>query len=302
MLFTNRLQLNSKRKSLAFGALLLGATCIGVAPLLVRSSEVGPSATAFWRILIALPLVGFAARLGGASPVRGLPWKLLAIAGVCFCGDLSLWHWSLQYTTVANSTLMTNLAPLFVIVGARIWFHEKPSAWLYGGLAICLLGAGLLVGKSIQLGSRFLIGDGLAVSAALFYSGYLLAVKQLRRSISTSWIMWGTGIFSTGSLLVVGLLANEKMIPATAHGWKIVLLMAIICHIGGQGLIAYSLAHLPASFSSVSLLWQPVVAAALAWWFLNEKLGAVQIVGGIIVLAGLGVAAVDNQKVRPIAE
>jgi drug/metabolite transporter (DMT)-like permease len=64
-----------------------------------------------------------------------------------------------------------------------------------------------------------------------------------------------------------------------------------VSHVGGQTLIAFALGHLPASFSSVSLLWQPVVAALLAWGLLREPLTWLQGVGGAITLAGIGVAS-----------
>ena len=61
-------------------------------------------------------------------------------------------------------------------------------------------------------------------------------------------------------------------------------------HAAGQGLIAYALAHLPAAFSSVGLLLQPVVAALFAWLLLAEPLAALQVAGGLIVLAGIYLA------------
>ncbi len=56
-------------------------------------------------------------------------------------------------------------------------------------------------------------------------------------------------------------------------------------------MIAYALGHLPASFSSVSLLWQPVVAAWLAWLLLQEPLTWLQGMGGLVTLTGIGVAS-----------
>ena len=57
-----------------------------------------------------------------------------------------------------------------------------------------------------------------------------------------------------------------------------------------QGLIAYALAHLPAAFSSVSLLLQPVMAAIFAWLLLAEPLSPLQFAGGAVVLAGIYLA------------
>jgi drug/metabolite transporter (DMT)-like permease len=66
--------------------------------------------------------------------------------------------------------------------------------------------------------------------------------------------------------------------------------LALISHAAGQGLIAYALAHLPAAFSSVSLLFQPVMAALFAWAVLAEPLAPLQIAGGMVVLLGIYLA------------
>jgi drug/metabolite transporter (DMT)-like permease len=66
--------------------------------------------------------------------------------------------------------------------------------------------------------------------------------------------------------------------------------LALISHAAGQGLIAYALAHLPAAFSSVSLLFQPVMAALFAWLLLGEGMVPLQLLGGLIVLAGIYLA------------
>jgi drug/metabolite transporter (DMT)-like permease len=80
------------------------------------------------------------------------------------------------------------------------------------------------------------------------------------------------------------------MLPVSAFGWWMLVGLALISHAAGQGLIAYALAHLPAAFSSVSLLSQPVMAALLAWVLLSEGLMPLQILGGLIVLAGIYLA------------
>jgi drug/metabolite transporter (DMT)-like permease len=80
------------------------------------------------------------------------------------------------------------------------------------------------------------------------------------------------------------------MLPQSARGWIILAGLAWVSHAAGQGLIAYALAHLPAAFSSVSLLFQPVMAAIFAWLLLSEPLSPLQIAGGAIVLAGIYLA------------
>jgi len=279
----------------ALPALVAGAVGIGFAPILVRFSQVGPSATAAFRILIALPLLWiFVALERRRHPEtvqpRGPDLKWLAIAGLFFTGDLAMWHWSLQITTVANSTLLTNFAPVFVTAGACWFLGEKITGLFVVGLLLAIGGAALLVMQSVQLDQRHVWGDLLAVVTAAVYSGYLLSVKGLRRRFSTITIMAWSGLVSCSALFLVAWLSRERMLPLDARGWKVLVALALVSHVGGQTLIAFALGHLPASFSSVTLLLQPVIAAILAVPFLNERLGHWQILGGAITLAGIGLA------------
>ncbi len=81
------------------------------------------------------------------------------------------------------------------------------------------------------------------------------------------------------------------MLPPTAlSAGPCVFGLAFVSHAGGQVAITYALAYLPAAFSSLTLLLQPVVAAILAWVLLSEPIGPMQAIGGIVVLAGILVA------------
>ncbi len=282
---------------LAFAAVFAGATAIGFAPLFVRLSEVGPSTTAAYRVLLALPFLWVWWRLEqrGANPSRqpasAREFGGLAVAGLFFVADLALWHWSLHLTTVTNSTLLTNLAPVFVTVAAWWFLHERLTPMFLLGMTLALAGAVMLVGRSFQVERQHLWGDALSVFTALFYAGYLLSVKLLRRRYSIATIMAWSGLVSGPCFALVGWLSGEKLLPASAHGWLMLAALALICHVAGQCLIGYGLGHLPASFSAVSLLWQPVVAAALAWAVLGEGLGLLQVAGGIVILLGIATAS-----------
>ena len=120
---------------------------------------------------------------------------LLGLAGVLFAGDLALWHWSIGFTSVANSTLLVNLAPIFVALGGRLLFGERFAYTFLVGMAVALAGTLLLVGGDLGLGLRQLLGDTLAVLAALFYAGYILSVSRLRSTLSTAAVMtYGCGV------------------------------------------------------------------------------------------------------------
>jgi drug/metabolite transporter (DMT)-like permease len=279
----------------ALGALLLGATCIALSPIFVRVSEAGPTATAFWRVALAVPvlwvlLLSSKSKGGRARRYAGR-WPLLLAAGFFFAGDLAFWHTSIKLTSVANSTLLANLASIFVTLAAWLFLRQRPGGRFLAGLAAALFGVALLVRASLQFSATGLLGDALGVVTAMFYAGYLLTVKALRdRGETTLHLMAVTSTITALLLFPAALASGEQMLPATAQGWWILLGLALVSHAAGQGLIAYALAHLPAAFSSVSLLFQPVMAAVFAWLLLAEPLAPLQVLGGAIVLAGIYLA------------
>jgi drug/metabolite transporter (DMT)-like permease len=281
------------RGGVALAALFAGATCIALSPIWVRVAEVGPTASAFWRVALAVPLLWALMPLAprpGPAAAHGQR-KLLALAGLAFAGDLAFWHWSIKFTSVANSTLLANLASIFVTLAAWLLWRQRPSALFLVGLASALAGVAMLVRTSLEFSPTGLLGDALGVVTAMFYAWYLLSVKGIRdRGASTLRLMAVTTTVTAAILFPVALASGEALLPETAMGWIKLLGLAWISHSAGQGLIAYALAHLPAAFSSVSLLFQPVMAAVFAWLLLGEPLVALQVAGGVVVLIGIYLA------------
>nr|WP_244435466.1 DMT family transporter [Methylobacterium sp. B34] len=142
----------------------------------------------------------------------------------------------------------------------------------------------------MRLSADHLFGDALGLLTAIFYAGYILSVGHLRGEFSTATIMTWSGAITAAVLLPLSLHDGEAMLPAGPSGWAALVGLALFSHAGGQSLIAYALAHLPASFSSVSLLMQPAAAAILAWILLNEPLGRWQAVGAAVILGGILIA------------
>jgi len=284
-----------KTSRLAFISLILGAVFIGLSPILVRLSEVEPVTTAFYRVFLGLPLMlvwmaGFSRRsVKPNSPPRRSELLWLILPGVFFAGDLAFWHWSITLTTVANATLFANFAPIYVAIAAAVLFHERFSRRFIVALIVAITGAVILIGTSAGLSRDHITGDLLGMITAVFYAAYLVTVGRLRARYPTSKIMFWSSLSASFVLLPLAWLSGMSL-PQSLSGWSVLVTLAWISHLGGQGLIAYALAHLSAAFSSVSLLTQPVVSALLAWVLFGESLGPLQMTGGVIVLAGIYLA------------
>lgn len=274
-------------------ALFCGAMFIALSPIWVRVSDVGPTASAFWRVALAVPLLWilFAFGANRRKTLDKMHFVPLLAAGLAFAGDLAFWHWSIKYTSVANATLLANLASIFVTLAAWLLWRQRPRGLFVAGLAAALAGVVVLVRASLEFSATALLGDALGVVTALFYAWYLMAVKGLRdRGAATLQLMAVTTSATAAILLPVAIASGEALLPQSARGWLTLLGLAWISHSAGQGLIAHALAHLPAAFSAVGLLLQPVIAAGFAWLLLAEPLSPLQCAGAGVVLAGIYLA------------
>lgn len=285
---------------LALAALAVGIVGVGFAPVFMRLSELGPNATALYRVAFALPFLLLWLSLERRPARNGPPkeprrigrsdWLILALSGVFWSGDLVFWHWSITLTNVANSTFLACSSPIFVIVGARLIFGEQISRGFLAGFALTLIGGAALMGSSLAFGGGDLLGDMFGIVTAFFFGSYLLTIKHLRGNLPTGAIMFWSGVFSLPGLLLAALLTGEGFVAESLFGWSMIIGLALLAHVLGQGLAAYALAHLPASFASVAFLGEPVVAAILGWVILAEALGPLQAAGCVIILAGVWLA------------
>jgi drug/metabolite transporter (DMT)-like permease len=279
----------------AFFALLLGGTAIGFAGIFMRLSDVNPLASAFWRMALAAPFLwawAFAVRKQDeASGKRTDFTRALTLAGIYFAADMGIWHLSLHYTTVSNATLLSNFAPIFIALWLWVAYRMRFARIFIVGLVIALAGAVMLVGPNAAgnagSGDTKLMGDALGLASAVFYAAYQLVIKDARNQYSTARLMaWSTTVTAI-ALLPFALTAPGAFLPLHAAGWLPLLALALLAQIGGQTVIAYASAHLPASLSSVSLLIQPLTATIAAWIIFNEVIGPLQMAGGALLLWGI---------------
>jgi drug/metabolite transporter (DMT)-like permease len=280
---------------LALWALFLGAVLISFSGIFVKLSELGPTATGFHRMFLALPvfwlwMAGEARASRTSLPARLDDWWLLAFCGLALAADLVVWHWSLHMTSVANATLLGNTAPIFVTLAGWLLFGQRFSPLFLLGLALGILGAVLLVGVSFDKGERPFLGDLLGIMAGAFYAAYLMLVGRLRGRLSTATVMGVSGVVTCIALLPVAYFSGEGLTPHSLQGWAMLFGLAWLSQVAGQSAITWSLAHLPTAFGALSLLVNPVAAALFAWLLLAERIEPLQGLGGVIVLGSIFLA------------
>lgn len=289
---------------------MLSAICavsfVGLSPIFVRISEIGPISTAFYRFFLALPLLWSwmifdnLKSVQPRSPRTARDYFLLLSCGVFIALDIAFWHWSLLKTSVVNSTLINNLTSIFVALSAWLFLKEKMGSSMIIGIIMSVFGALVLVGSDIKGGNPNLFGDLLALISAFFYTAYILTVKELRHHFNAPTIMAWSGMSSMYILAGIAFVSGDSFFPTTGMGWMTLLGLAIIVHIAGQGLLTYSIGHLSATFSSVALMFAPIVSTLSAWILFGEALTLYKMIGGAIVLLGIFIARRDEKSIKKL--
>jgi drug/metabolite transporter (DMT)-like permease len=287
----------------AFAALCLGAVAMGISPIFVRfasasmdgaPADVGPFASAFWRVSLCLPLLYAWMRIEERKAPAHAPRvrfsKAAILAGLVFTGDLLVWHLAILKTTVANATFFATMAPLVVVLVVWLVLRQKVSRGTFIGLGLCLLGGAALIGQSLQADPARLTGDLYGLATAFFFGLYFIAGSKARKTAGAARVTFEASLITAALLLVVALLFDRRIVPQTWHGAAALFAMSYVSHAGGQGLLSIALGSLPPVFSSLVIFLEAVAAAVFGWMILGEPLTLVQSLGGALILLGIWAA------------
>lgn len=287
---------------LPIAAMVVASVAIGGSPTFVRLADVGPTASAFWRVGGALPLLFLWAvvesRGAGRMAVFAFD-KPTLLAGILFAIDLILWHLAITRTAVANASFLALIMPIWVLIGGWIFLGERAAPRVIAGILVAFAGAAAFVGNSYSFALDRVGGDLLAIATSIFFAGYYLAVRAARRRMGAGRVVFMSSLTAAIILLPVALAAGETILPGSLGGLGAVLGLAFISHFAGQGLTTFALGHLPAAFASLVTYLGAIAGVVIAWLVLGEAISGLQVLGGILVVAGIVLAT--PRRARPEA-
>lgn len=272
----------------------MGSTLLGTSAIFVRLSDLGPLATGFYRMLFALPFLVVWMVLERGQRNNSLHTSFTktdvlayVLAGLFFALDLALWNWSIDRTTIVNSTLFNNTAAFYVPFIMWIIFKEKPSLAILVAALIGFIGCSLLVGENFTISLNSVFGDMVALLSGLMVALYIISIKHISGHGSTGFLMFWTGIICTLFLALFGYISGEFFWPLTAKDFVSTFGQAVLVHALGQGLIAFSLVNIQASYAAIILFLAPVTGAVLGWLFYDETLSLLKIIGMLLIMASI---------------
>ncbi len=269
---------------------LLGVVSVSVSPLLSKAAEAPANIIAFNRMLFALGLMfllkprTFVKDLGNVSRKdRWISW----CSGIFLAFHFYAWIASLQYTNIANSTVLVSMHPPILLVVSYLLFREVPGRKQLFAVGLTLLGTVALAYRDLGMAKDSLFGDGLALAGAGFMVGYLLLGRSARERLTNDQYTLHTYLSCMLTLLVISLTLGTPLFSYGLREYGIFLLLAIFPTLLGHSIFNWALAYVSPTYISVSVLGEPVLASILALLFFAEPIGLNQLVGGTGILLGI---------------
>jgi drug/metabolite transporter (DMT)-like permease len=276
-------------RGLALLAVAFTVLTWGVSNVVVKVASTNGLVTSFYRLWLAVPLLW--ALAAGMPSIRrrfGRAWLWASAGGgLLFALHQLLFFTALKATRVADVTIIGALQPALVLLVAGRMFGERATLRAVLWSLLAFAGTALVVVGSAGMPSWSPLGDALAVVNLFVFTGYFLFSKHIRRDVGASEYVIGMTTVAALVILVVCLATGQELGVPRALDWAIILFIAVLPGTIGHVLTNWAHRHTSAFVMSMMLLAVPVLAAGGAAVFLDEALGAAQVVGGAVVLLSI---------------
>lgn len=292
-------------RALPFLVLGVGVVVVSFAAILIRfaHAEGAPSlAIAAVRLTVAaLVLAPFAwLRAGGEMlRLRRRELGLCLLSGALLAVHFWAWITSLEHTSVASSTALVTTNPLWVALASAILLRERPGGAAVAGILLTLAGSGLIFAADASRTpgpeAAPMLGNVLALAGAMSASGYLLVGRALRARISLTAYIWLAYSTAAVLLLAAAMATGVSLMSLPSAAWMFMVALALGPQLIGHTTFNWALRRLTATFVAVAILGEPVGAAILAWLFFEEGFTRLQLMGFVLLLAGIFVASRDEK-------
>ncbi len=283
-------------------ALAIGIICISIFPILVKLNLTPGLISAFYRMAIASAiLVPYVLITKQFKVTSKKAFWLSVICGIVFGLDVGVWNIAIQQSTATQATLLTNLSPVWVGIGAFLFLKDKPKRNFWIGTVVAIIGMVFLVGFDLFRNFDFNLAFIFGILSGMLYAIYMLTSKRILGELEVLTFMMISLLSSVVSLGALSYALGEPFSGFSDAGWLVLIIQGVVCQLLAWLLISFATKHMRATRVSVSLLGQAVLASILAWWLLDEVISVQMVIGGIILLLGIRLTFYDKPLFRPKA-
>ncbi len=286
------------KRTLPYIALLIGVSALSMTGIFVRWAQAPGTVTAAYRMSISsLALLPFFLKKESGRKPAGWGWLLLVVAGGLFiAGDHGFLNTAIGYTRIANTTLLNNMAPLWVALFALLVWKEQLNRTFWLGLLAAIVGAVVILGTDLIIHPQFGLGDALALVSSFFYAAYFLITQRSREKISALRYLFFANIASAVVLIAFNLAIGAPLTGYPMRTYLVFIAIGLFSHTIGYFSVTYALGHLPASIVAPTMIAQLMFTSLLAIPLAGEPLAAPQILGGLAVLTGIFLVNRSNRR------
>lgn len=274
--------------------LALGVLSVSWAAILIRLADAPALSVAAWRLLLAGAAALAFALLRRRAELAALDRRALLLlggAGLALSAHFATWVSSLRLTSVASSVALVTTQPVWVALLSRLLLRERIAPRVAGGIALAVAGGAAMAGGDVALGRAALAGDALALAGAVAAALYFVAGRRVRARLSLGAYVGVVYPAAALGLAALALLAGAPLSGFGARTWLALALLAAVPQLVGHSLLNWSLRWLSGTFVAVTILAEPVMSTVLAIPVLGERPTPTQVAGGLVLLAGVALAA-----------
>ena len=280
----------------------IAVTAISTSAPLIAATSVAPLAVAFWRSLLGSGLTAPVAWLRHSEEIRSLSRAEVrgtVVAGVLLAGHFAAWLPSLRFTSVASSTALVSLQPVWAaLLARRRGAHVPRVAWI--GIGVALAGVLVLTGIDVALDPRHLIGDVLALVGGMLSAAYVTAGEQVRQTVSTPTYTTIAYAVSALALLPLCLLLAQGLVGYTGSEWLTILALTLGAQLLGHTLINHVLRTTSATVTSLAILLEMPGATIIAAIWLGQVPPVSIVPAVMLIFAGLVVVIWSGDRRIPL--
>lgn len=271
-------------------SLFVATFAVSWAAVLIRMADAGPLPTAFYRMGIASLVLAIPAIPKIRQTFRVLSSRQMALlitSGVVLGLHFAFWVTSLFYTTISNSTILVATQPMFVLVMEWLILKDKIPVRSIIGMAVAVVGMGVISQGDLNLDRKYIIGDLLALVGAFCAGIYLFIGRQLRGKLDNLGYVFPVYSISALTLLIISLAYRENLTDYPMKSWMLFILLALVPTVLGHSLYNWLLKYVPAHKVATTILGEPIGATILAIIFFSQVPGWWTAVGGVLILSGI---------------
>lgn len=284
----------------AYIGLLVGIISVSFASIFIRLADAPALVIGAYRLTIAslvlTPVVWSKVREELLSLSRR-DLGLAILSGLFLGAHFATWIASLEYTSVAASVVLVSTSPLFVGIASHFLYGEKLSPMKVLGIILAIIGASIIGMGGFEVSLGALWGDILALLGAIAVSGYFLIGKGLRRRLSIMAYIYPTYCTAAVSLILASIIAGHPFTGYSPRTYLMFLLLALVPQILGHSSFNWALRYVSSTLVTVATLGEPVGATILAYLILGETPLPLELIGGIIVLAGIFIVSRQEEQI-----